>query len=69
VSEVVARLAASPPIAASLSKQMLNDSFDMSLRQALDGESRSQTINFTLEDAREARDAFLEKREPVFRGR
>jgi 2-(1,2-epoxy-1,2-dihydrophenyl)acetyl-CoA isomerase len=69
VSEVVARLAANPPIAASLSKQMLNDSFDMSLRQALDGESRSQTINFTLEDTREARGAFVEKREPVFRGR
>jgi 2-(1,2-epoxy-1,2-dihydrophenyl)acetyl-CoA isomerase len=69
VSEVVARLAANPPIAAWLSKQMLNDSFDVSLQQALDAEGRSQTINFALEDTREAQDAFLEKREPVFRGR
>jgi 2-(1,2-epoxy-1,2-dihydrophenyl)acetyl-CoA isomerase len=69
VSDVVARLAANPPIAAWLSKQMLNDSFDVSLQQALDTEGRNQAINFTLEDTREARDAFLEKRQPVFRGR
>jgi 2-(1,2-epoxy-1,2-dihydrophenyl)acetyl-CoA isomerase len=69
VSEVVVRLAANPPIAASLSKQMLNDSFDVSLQQALDTEGRNQCINLALEDAREARDAFLEKRQPVFHGR
>ena len=69
VAELVAKLAASPPIAAWLSKQMLNDSFEMSLQQALDAESRNQAVNLALEDAREARDAFLEKRQPVFRGR
>jgi enoyl-CoA hydratase/carnithine racemase len=69
VSELVTRLGASPPIAASLSKQMLNDSFDLTLQQALDAEGRSQSINLALEDAREARDAFLEKRQPFFRGR
>lgn len=69
VAELVAKLAAGPPMAAWLSKQMLNDSFDMTLQQALDAESRNQSVNFGLEDAREARDAFLEKRPPVFRGR
>jgi hypothetical protein len=46
---------------------MLNDSFDVSLQQALDAEGRNQSISLAVEDAREARDAFPGKREPVFR--
>ncbi len=68
LASLVSRLKANPPIAAALSKRLLNDSFNVSLQQALEDEARAQTINDSLDDAVEARDAFLEKREPVFRG-
>lgn len=68
VSDFVTRLRANPPVAASLSKRMLNDSWEMGLVQALDAEASNQTINLALDDAREAFDAFREKREPRFQG-
>lgn len=63
------RLAAAAPIALSLSKRMLNDSFAASLPAALEAEARAQAINAASEDMREAFEAFREKREPHFRGR
>ncbi len=63
------RLAAAPPLALSLSKRMLNDSFAASLPAALEAEARAQAINAASDDAREAFAAFREKREPRFRGR
>lgn len=69
VDELVSRLRANPPIAASLSKKMLNESFETSLLQSLDAEAASQTVNLSLDDAKEAFEAFLAKREPQFRGR
>ncbi|WP_185996697.1 enoyl-CoA hydratase/isomerase family protein [Nocardioides campestrisoli] len=69
VDGLVARLKANPPIAASLSKRMLNASFEMDLVQALDAEGHNQSVNMVMDDAREAFEAFRTKREPVFRGR
>ncbi|GAB2642426.1 enoyl-CoA hydratase family protein [Nocardioides ginkgobilobae] len=69
VGQLAARLQANPPIAASLSKRLLNDSFERALVQALDAEASSQSINLSLDDAREAFDAFRDKREPRFQGR
>ncbi len=63
------RLAASAPIAISQSKRLLNNSLGVTLEQALDDEGSTQTINFTTADTAEAVRAFLEKREPTFRGR
>jgi len=63
------RLAAAPPIALSLSKRLLDDSFAASLPAALEAEARAQAINAASEDMREAFAAFREKREPRFRGR
>lgn len=69
VRRLTDRLAAGPPIAMRQSKRMLTDSFEASLERALEDEARSQEINFSTGDTAEAGRAFLEKREPVFRGR
>jgi enoyl-CoA hydratase/carnithine racemase len=63
------RLAAGPPVALSLTKKLLNDSMGVSMAEALEGEARSQVVNFSTEDTREAMRAFAEKREPRFVGR
>ncbi len=63
------RLAAGPPIALAQSKRLLDNSFSVTLEQAVDDESRAQTINFVTADTAEAIAAFLEKRSPRFEGR
>jgi len=68
VGEWASRLAAGPPIALSLTKRMLNDSFDRTLEEAVEDEARSQVVNFGSADTAEAVTAFFEKREPHFRG-
>ena len=68
VAALAGRLAAGPPIAMRQSKRMLTDSFEASLERALEDEARSQQINFATADTVEAGAAFLEKRDPVFRG-
>ncbi|HJR25466.1 MAG TPA: enoyl-CoA hydratase [Acidimicrobiales bacterium] len=69
VDEWAARLAAGPPIALAMTKRLLNRSFEQSFEQALDDESRTQTVNFHTKDTREALTAFVQKREPKFEGR
>lgn len=69
VRRLTDRLVAGPPIAMRQSKRMLNDSFEAGLERALEDEARAQQINFATEDTAEAGRAFLEKRDPVFRGR
>lgn len=45
VKEWTSRLAAGPTTALSLTKAMLNDAYELSFEQAIEEESRSQTIN------------------------
>ena len=40
----------------------------MTFEQALEDEGAAQTVNFGTEDTREAMMAFLEKRDPNFKG-
>ncbi|MHB1516801.1 MAG: enoyl-CoA hydratase/isomerase family protein [Acidimicrobiales bacterium] len=63
------RLASGPPLALSMTKTMLNHSFNLSMDEALEEEARSQAVNFRTADTAEAIAAFLEKREPTFEGR
>ena len=69
VDELAGRLAAGPPIALSMTKAMLNNSFSLTMEQALEDEARSQNVNFATADTQEAMMAFIEKREPRYQGR
>ena len=69
VDEWAARLAAGPPIALSMTKKLLNRAFEQSFEQALDDEARTQTVNFGTADTIEAITAFIQKRDPQFKGR
>jgi 2-(1,2-epoxy-1,2-dihydrophenyl)acetyl-CoA isomerase len=64
-----ARLAAGPPIALAMTKRMLDNSFQVTMEQALDDEGVAQTVNSATADTSEAMKAFVEKREPNFEGR
>jgi enoyl-CoA hydratase/carnithine racemase len=69
VTDWADRLAAGPPIALALSKRLLTNSLSMTMDEALEAEGMAQTVNVSTEDAREALQAFLHKREPRFQGR
>ena len=63
------RLAAGPPIALSMTKRLLTNAFSVTLDEALEHEGMAQSVNLATQDTVEAIQAFLEKREPRFRGR
>lgn len=70
VADWADRLAAGPPgLALSMTKRLLTNSFSVSMDEALEAEGTAQTVNAGTEDTPEAIRAFLEKREPKFRGR
>ncbi len=63
------RLAQGPPLALSMTKKLLNDGLNTTMAEALENEAMAQTVNFFSEDTAEAIRAFVEKRDPSFRGR
>jgi len=63
------RLAAGPPLALQMSKRLLDSGLQMGLAEMLHWEAMAQSINLSSRDAAEAFEAFLQKREPTFRGR
>jgi enoyl-CoA hydratase/carnithine racemase len=69
VDDWATRLAGGPPIALAMSKRMLNNSFSVTLEEALEDEGLSQTVNFATKDTPEAIAAFMQKRDPEFHGR
>ncbi|MCL4423345.1 MAG: enoyl-CoA hydratase [Actinobacteria bacterium] len=69
VEEWSKRLAKGPPLALSLTKTLLNNSFAVSMDQALEDEARAQSVNLSSSDTAEALRAFVERREPRFEGR
>src|SRR6266850_1386410 len=66
---LAARIAAGPPIAASLAKSLLNRAATVDLAAALEGEAFGQSNAITSEDHAEGVRAFLEKRPAKFQGR
>jgi enoyl-CoA hydratase/carnithine racemase len=69
VADWANRLAAGPPLALSMTKRLLTNSLSMAMDEALEAEGMAQSVNMSTEDAREAIQAFLDKREPRFQGR
>jgi 2-(1,2-epoxy-1,2-dihydrophenyl)acetyl-CoA isomerase len=69
VLERARRLAAGPRLALRYMKENLNRAITGTLEDALDLEATHHLHTGTTEDHREAATAFVEKREPVFRGR
>jgi enoyl-CoA hydratase/carnithine racemase len=69
VTDWADRLAAGPPIALSLTKRLLTNSFSVTMDEALEAEGMAQSVNTGTEDTTEAIRAFLERREPRFKGR
>lgn len=69
VDELVAELANRPAIALRLGKLMMQRTQNMEMETAFEMGAIATTITETSEDFRESITAFLEKREPDFRGR
>ena len=69
VDDWAERLAANPPVALGAAKRLLNAGLTSSMSQALENEGLAQAVCSRTEDTREAFQAFLEKRAPVFKGR
>ena len=67
--EIAAIVAMRAPIAAETAKLNLRASLSMPLDKAIEYERDLQTICFATEDAVEGREAFKDKRAPVFRRR
>jgi 2-(1,2-epoxy-1,2-dihydrophenyl)acetyl-CoA isomerase len=68
VNDWAGRLAAGPPIALALTKRLLNNALNVTMEEALDDEGAAQTVNFGTKDTMEAMEAFVQKREPKFKG-
>jgi len=67
--ELAAKIAAGPPLALRLSKQMLNRAASTDLPGALEAEASSQGLAIASDDHAEGVAAFFEKRPPRFTGR
>jgi enoyl-CoA hydratase len=67
--EIAAAIAARAPIAAETAKLNLRAAFSMPLDKAIEYERDLQTVCFATEDAMEGRQAFKEKRAPLFKRR
>jgi enoyl-CoA hydratase/carnithine racemase len=69
VAEIVATIAAGPPIALAASKRELDNAASISLAQALEAEALAQSVNVQTDDLREALTAWMERRPPTFTGK
>lgn len=67
--EFVEDIATGPTVALRTSKKLIDQGFDTSLKDALDNEAAAQAAVFATEDHEEGATAFMEGREPDFKGR
>ena len=68
VNEIATRLANMAPLALAASKRLLNQSFTVSMAEAVEAENTAQALMSTTHDTGEAILAFFERREPRFSG-
>ena len=69
VNNLCAKLALGPTIAYGIAKKIINKGLNMDLASVLELEAMGQAIASTTEDAKEAAEAFLNKRPPKFKGK
>jgi enoyl-CoA hydratase/carnithine racemase len=69
VAEMASSFLAGAPIGQMFAKQLLDASFESSFSESVSWEGQSQSIVLGTDDATEGVSAFLEKRDPVWRGR
>lgn len=67
--EWAARFAAGPPVVFALAKRAIYQNMERDLTAALEYEAYAQRVVWTTEDAAEGIRAFVEKREPEFKGK
>jgi 2-(1,2-epoxy-1,2-dihydrophenyl)acetyl-CoA isomerase len=68
VADLAGRIAAQPPVQISITKKLLNQSFSVSMAEAVEFEDVAQSLAFSSRDTAEAMAAFIEKRDPNFTG-
>jgi 2-(1,2-epoxy-1,2-dihydrophenyl)acetyl-CoA isomerase len=68
VRDIATRLANMAPLALAASKRLLNQSFAVSMAEAIEAESTAQALMSTTSDTAEAILSFFERREPRFTG-
>ena len=68
VDALAARLAAAPTVSLALAKRLVNTSLDVDRATALRDEAAAQERNMTTHDANEGVAAFVERRDPDYRG-
>ena len=68
VTEIAEGFLAGAPVAQMFAKQTLNASFQIGLADALSWEGEAQSVALGTEDAAEGLLAFLEKRDPEWKG-
>ncbi len=68
VDAMAARLAAAPTVSISLAKRLVNSSLDVDRATALHDEAVAQELNMGTHDANEGVQAFVERRDPDYRG-
>lgn len=67
--ELAARVAAMPPLATIVAKEVVNHAFELPLEAGIEFERRSFFLLFASDDMREGTTAFLEKRPAEWQGR
>lgn len=68
VEEIAERIASGPDVAFRHTKRLLNESFEKSVEQAMTDEAVAQGIVFQTDDHYEGVEAFMEGRDPEFKG-
>jgi enoyl-CoA hydratase len=66
--QLAAQIAARAPIAVQFGKEAVNNAFELSLTEGLAAERRAFYSLFATDDQKEGMAAFIEKREPDWKG-
>ncbi|MFQ5382530.1 MAG: enoyl-CoA hydratase/isomerase family protein, partial [Dehalococcoidia bacterium] len=68
-AQLASEIAHGPTLAIEINKRLVRDGLKRDLTEHVEAEQFLQAVTQNSEDAREGRLSFLEKREPVFKGR